>query len=62
LIVLAVPSEASLIYTVERINQCGIQTAVFFEPDDQLGYSAAFTQPVTEQQRGIFRKYPLWNE
>ena len=62
LIVLAVLSEKSLIDAVERINQLGIQTVVFFEPDNQLGYTAACTQPVTDQQRGIFRKYPLWNE
>jgi hypothetical protein len=62
LIVLAVPSEESLIDAVEQINQRGIQTVVFFEPDNQLGYSAACTQPVTEPQRGIFRKYPLWDE
>jgi hypothetical protein len=58
--VLSVPAENDLIRVVERINRHGIQASVFFEPDNNLGYTAACTEPLGSGSRKLFRKYPLW--
>jgi hypothetical protein len=60
LVVLAVTSEEKLLEVVEWVNQQNIQIALFYEPDDGLGYTAACTQPVLDPQRAIFRKYSIW--
>jgi hypothetical protein len=60
LVVLAVSSEDALVRAVERVNRRGVQTVVFCESDNSFGYTAACTEPVNDQQRIIFRTYPLW--
>lgn len=60
LVLLAVPSEDSLLEAVERVNRAGVRMAVFYEPDHNLGHTAACTEPVTPDRRILFHKYPAW--
>jgi hypothetical protein len=62
LVVLAVPTQRDLQISVERACLAGIQIAVFDEPDDGLGITAACTEPLTDPLRRIFRRLPLWRE
>ena len=60
LVVLQVPDQEALLAAVERIQAQGIDVAVFYEPDYDMGYTAACTQPVEYKYRNVFRKYNLW--
>jgi hypothetical protein len=60
LIVLAVESQAHLLNAAMRIQNIGIKCIVFNEPDDNLGFTAACTEPVLDPRRRFFRHYPLW--
>lgn len=62
LVVLAVPTQRDLQIRVERACLAGIRIAVFDEPDDALGITAACTEPLTGAARRIFRRLPLWRE
>lgn len=55
-----VASEANLLATVERIGLHGIRFAVFHEPDDEMGFTAACTEPLGIKYRREFRGFPLW--
>jgi len=60
LIVVCVESETHLLATLERLGLRGIQFVVFYEPDDEMGYTAACTQPLTPAFRREFRGFSLW--
>ena len=60
--VLGVCSEEDLRFAIEAIEIAGIRCAVFYEPDEEKGYTAACTEPVTNLQRRLFRRFPLWSE
>jgi hypothetical protein len=60
LVLLAVPSEAHLQPAVQRAELGSIRCAVFWEPDDGMGFTAACTEPVCGEARRIFRRLPLW--
>ena len=62
LVVLKVGSEAGLRCAIEEMEIAGIGCAVFYEPDENMGYTAACTEPVTHLQRCLFRHFPLWTE
>jgi hypothetical protein len=61
LVVLCVESETQLLAALERIGLQGIQSTVFHEPDDGMGFSAACTEPLQATYRREFRNFPLWN-
>ena len=60
LIVVCVESEIQLLSTLDRIGLRGIQFAAFHEPENQMGLTAACTQPLTGAYRREFRYLPLW--
>jgi hypothetical protein len=60
LVVLSVPSVAHLRDAVVRAELAGIHCAIFHEPDDEMGNTAACTEPISCDQRRMFRRYPLW--
>jgi hypothetical protein len=62
LVVLKVSSEECLRFAIEEIELAGIRCAIFCEPDENMGYTAACTEPVTNFQRRLFRRFPLWSE
>ena len=60
LIVLSVASEAQLTDWVSYAARWGIRCALFYEPDDNLGATAACSEPVYGAARRCFRRLPLW--
>jgi hypothetical protein len=60
LVLLAVPFVLALCDALARLDTEGIRYAVFYEPDDDLGFTAACTEPLEEPHRRLFRRYPLW--
>ena len=61
LVVLPVTSKEHLLDVLTRLRVTGIRYALFFEPDDQMGETAACTEPLTGKQRRVFRAFPLWS-
>lgn len=62
LVVLAVPNTVELQKAIERIQLAGIKIAVFCEPDDDLGITAACTEPIIGPARHLFKRFALWRE
>jgi hypothetical protein len=62
LVMLHVPDEIELRLAVQQAEASGIRCALFHEPDDNLGFTAACTEPVVASYRRFFRRYPLWTE
>jgi hypothetical protein len=66
LILLEVPNEEKLLTAHEMISQAGIDCALFYEPDDNLGYDPSYTSfatlPITSEQRHHFKKFRLYKE
>jgi hypothetical protein len=60
LVLLAVSSERDLQLIVEEVELTGVRWAVFREPDDNLGLTAACTEPISGSIRQVFRRLPLW--
>ena len=60
LVILAVDSENDLLGSIEKLGLRGIQAVIFHEPDDQMGFTAACTEPLKAIHRREFRNFPLW--
>lgn len=60
LVLLAVPNERALLTAVARLEWHNICFTLFHEPDNNIGNSAACTQPLDATQRRHLRKYNLW--
>ena len=60
LVVFGVSSKDKLIQALESTESHGIKAELFYEPDDEMGYTAFCTEPVQEDQRKHFKKYQLW--
>src|SRR4051812_43994313 len=60
LIVLGVLSVEHLRDVVAETAWAGVRWAVFHEPDDGLGDTAACTAPLLGVARRVFRRLPLW--
>jgi hypothetical protein len=60
LVLVAVKDEQELENIKKSLELHGIQSKMFYEPDDNMGYSAIATEPLTEDKRKFFRKYELW--
>ena len=61
LVLVTVASEEHLLQVVARIEMSGIRCALFYEPDDRMGYTAACTEAIQAQQRRLFRSFQLWS-
>lgn len=55
-----VASQEGLFDAEMRLNYLGIETHKFYEPDNNLEYTALCSRPVSGEERKIFRKYKLW--
>jgi hypothetical protein len=62
LVVLTVASKDELHFAIDQIKAAGICCVVFNEPDDDLGDTAACTEPIEAAQRRIFKRWSLWSE
>jgi hypothetical protein len=60
LVLLCVESERQLLEIAEGLRLRGIQFVLFHEPDDDMGFTAACTQPLETRYRREFRNFPLW--
>ena len=60
LVLLGVSSERDLQLIVEKVELTGVRWVVFREPDDNLGLTAACTEPIRGSIRHVFRRLPLW--
>ena len=60
LVVVGIESKIHLLTTLERMSLSGVQFVLFREPDDQMGFTAACTKPLTIAYRREFRNFPLW--
>jgi hypothetical protein len=61
LALLAVPDQATLLSWGCRLRALDIGFHAFFEPDNEMGYSALSTAPLTREQGFAFRSLPLWS-
>jgi hypothetical protein len=61
LVVLSVSDEIELQLAVRQAEAIGIRCASFFEPDDDMGFTAFCTEPVSDHQRRFFRRFHLWD-
>lgn len=59
LVVLGVDNEQKLIKTKNKLDQLGIKTEIFLEPDIDKQYTALCTEPVSGLTRRVFRNYKL---
>lgn|GEM_PF-1697730 len=62
LIVLAVLSRNHLLDALAQLELQGVHFALFYEPDNNLGYTAACSEPLSANLRRLFRRFPLWSE
>lgn len=60
LVALAVPDKDILLNEADRLRATGIRHRMFFEPDDQLGFTALATEPLEAERRVHLRHLPLW--
>lgn len=60
LVLLSVSSEQQLYDAVAKIELAGIRYEIFYEPDDDMRYTAACTEPISSKHRHIFRKFSIW--
>ena len=61
-VVIGVPDKPALFRAVEKLRLNGIQHEVFYEPNDNLGLTAAATAPIAQEQRRALSNYRLWRE
>lgn len=60
LIMLDANDQCHLLEVAQYLCKNGIKFHMFFEPDNQMGYSSITTEPVTLEQRQIFSQFKLW--
>lgn len=61
LVLLAVASQAQLLQAVAKIEMSGIRYALFFEPDDGMGYTVVCTEAIQARGQRLFRSFRLWS-
>ena len=61
LIALSVKNEKALMKVADLLEGQGIKFKIFFEPDNNYGYTALCTVPVEFGKYKIFEKYNLVN-
>lgn len=59
LIAFGAKSEQALLAIADRMTEHGIRYEMFFEPDNDVGYTAICTSPLTGDDRKPMRKYSL---
>jgi hypothetical protein len=59
LVVLEVKNQDILLQTQEILDKKGIECTMFYEPDNDLGYTAICTQPLRESKIENFKNLKL---
>lgn len=61
LILLSAQDEKDIKSIMRKMDRRGIEFYAFYEPDNEMGYSAICTRPVVdEKERAFFRKWDLF--
>lgn len=55
-------SQSELIKCSTYLDANGIQHRMFFEPDDDVGYTAICTEPIVGERRRLLRRFSLYKE
>jgi hypothetical protein len=61
IILLSIKDEEHLIKTKQYLDMHNIKSTIFYEPDDNMGYTAIATEPLFNS-KNLFKKYNLWKE
>lgn len=60
LVLIGVDSEDHLISTADYLGTQGIEFEMFFEPDDNTGYTSIATRPLFGDERKLLSKFKLF--
>lgn len=60
LITIGIKNQEQLINAQKRLEELGIKTIPFFEPDWDYGFTSFGTEPLDDEQRTNLLKYQLW--
>ena len=60
LIVIAVKNRTKLEKAMKDLEEKGIKHTPFYEPDWEYGLTAIGTEPLTQEQRVLLKRYQLW--
>lgn len=61
LIVIAVKNQAKLEKAMKDLEEKGIKFIPFYEPSWDYGLTAFGTEPLTQEQRVLLKRYQLWH-
>jgi hypothetical protein len=61
IVLFEVKNEDHLIKVHEYLMDRGIDSYMFFEPDYDMGYTAIATEPISEENRDIFKRFKMWS-
>jgi hypothetical protein len=59
LVLLSAKNEQELIDSAEKLSKVGISYQMFFEPDNQAGYTALCTRPLQGVERKPMKQFAL---
>lgn len=63
LVLLSARDEDDLLEIADKIYRTGITFSMFFEPDNNMGYSAICTRPVSSaRERAFFQEWKLYRQ
>ena len=60
LVLIGVDDQEELLDIRDYLNFKGVQHHLFFEPDDDMGYSSQTTEPIEPSNRKIFQHFKLY--
>lgn len=60
LVVLSVPGREDLLAVGEVLGREEIRYSLFFEPDNEMGFTALATEPLNNVDRKVFKRMKLW--
>ena len=62
LIIIAVKNQAKLEKAMQDLEEKGIKFVPFYEPSWEYGLTAFGTEPLTQDQRILLKRYQLWKQ
>lgn len=62
LVLVGVTSQTKLLDAFVYVQDSGVQCVLFYEPDDDLAYTAFCTEPITQSNRRIFKRFSTWTD
>lgn len=60
IIIIGVKNQSELLKAKQRLEENGIKTIAFWEPDWDYGWTSFGTEALGEDQRHLLRRYQLW--